>query len=300
MTNIQIEHLTKRFGRVVAADDLSFAVQEGRVTGFLGANGSGKTTTMRVLLGLSDATRGRATIGGRTYAELASPIREVGAVLSDDTFHPGRSAAQHLSVMAIAAELDRSRIDATLEAVGLTGVAGRKVGGYSLGMRQRLSLAAALLGDPHVLVLDEPLNGLDPDGITWFRAMVRGFAGRGGTVLLSSHLLAEVSHTVDDVVVIGHGRLLAAAPLHELGGKAVTVVRTPHASVLMTALLAAGHPARRTGDREVRVPGVGPDAVGLVAAHEGVVVTGLSEERDDLEDLFRDITTATTGEGSPS
>ena len=169
-------------------------------------------------------------------------------------------------------------------------MAGRKVGGYSLGMRQRLSLAAALLGEPSVLVLDEPLNGLDPEGIGWFRTMVRDFAGRNGTVLLSSHLLAEVSHTVDDVVVIAHGRLLAASPLNELGHTAVTIVRTPHAPALTAALLAAGYPAQRMNDDEVHVPGIAPDAVGLVAAHEGVVITGLSEQRDDLEDLFRDLT----------
>ena len=300
MARIQINHLIKRFGPVVAVNDLSFSVEEGRVTGFLGANGSGKTTTMRVLLGLSDATYGTTTIGGRPYAELPSPIREIGAVLSDNTFHPGRSAAQHLLVMATAAGIDRSRIATTLELVGLTGVADRKVGGYSLGMRQRLSLAAALLGDPQVLVLDEPLNGLDPAGISWFRAMVRDFASRGGTVLLSSHLLAEVSHTVDDVVVIGNGRLLAAAPLHELGGSSITIVHTPQAPVLITALLVAGYSAQRTGDDEVRVPDADPEAVGRVAAQEGVVVTGLSEERDDLEDLFRNITVTTTLEGTRS
>jgi ABC-2 type transport system ATP-binding protein len=300
MTNIEVSHLTKRFGTTVAVDDLSFSVQEGRITGFLGANGSGKTTTMRVLLGLSRATAGTATFGDRSYPELTDPIREVGAVISNDTFHPGRSAAQHLVTIAIAAGIERSRVDTVLDMVGLTDVSGRKVGGYSLGMRQRLSLATAFLGDPRVLILDEPLNGLDPEGITWFRAMLRSFASRGGTVLLSSHLLAEVSHTVDDVVVIAHGRLLKASPLHALGRTSVTVVHTPHAAALTAALLASGHPAQRVGDDEVRVPGAEPDAVGLVAAHEGVVITGLSEQHDDLEDIFRDITGATTLNGARS
>ena len=290
MTNIQVEHLTKRFGPLAAVDDLSFAVQEGRVTGFLGANGSGKTTTLRVLLGLSEATAGTATFGGRRYGDLADPIREVGAVIANDTFHPGRSAVEHLLVLATAAGIDRQRTDSVLETVGLADVASRKVGGYSLGMRQRLSLAVALLGEPSVLVFDEPLNGLDPEGISWFRTLVRDFAARSGTVLLSSHLLAEVAHTVDDVVVIAHGRLLAASPLNELGRTAVTVVRSPHAAVLTAALLAAGYPAQRVNDDEVHVPGIAPDEVGLVAAHEGVVITGLSEQRDDLEDLFRDLT----------
>jgi ABC-2 type transport system ATP-binding protein len=300
MTNIEVRDLTKRFGPVVAVDDLSFAAQEGRVTGFLGANGSGKTTTMRVLLGLAGATAGTATFGGRRYAELEHPIREVGAVISNDSFHPGRSAARHLSVIATAAGIEPGRVDAVLDLVGLTAAADRKVGGYSLGMRQRLSLASALLGDPRVLILDEPLNGLDPEGISWFRSTVRTFASRGGTVLLSSHLLSEVSHTVDDVVVIAHGRLLRAAPLQALGRAGVTIVRTPHAAALAAALLAAGHPARRVGTDEVHVPGVGPDAVGLVAAHEGVVITGLSEQHDDLEAVFREITSETDLNGARS
>ena len=300
MTSIEVAHLTKRFGPNLAVDDLSFTVREGRIAGFLGANGSGKTTTIRVLLGLSHATAGTATFGGRSYAELTDPIREVGALISSDTFHPGRSAAQHLHAIAIAAGIERSRVDTALAMVGLTDVSDRKVGGFSMGMRQRLGLATALLGDPRVLILDEPLNGLDPDGISWFRALMRDFAGRGGTVLLSSHLLAEVAHTVDDVVVIAHGRLLKAAPLHDLGRTSVTIVRTPHAAALTAALLAAGHAAQRVGNDEVRVPGAEPDAVGLVAAHEGVVITGLSEQHDDLEDVFRDITTAPTLNGARS
>ncbi len=297
MTTIEIRGLTKTYGPVLAVDQLSFASSAGRVTGFLGANGSGKTTTLRILLGLADATSGTATFDGGRYSELRRPIRQVGAVIAPDTFHPGRTGANHLRVMAIAAGITTRRVNEILDTVGLADVAGRKVGCYSMGMRQRLSLAAALLGDPDVLILDEPLNGLDPEGISWTRSLLRQFAADGGTVLLSSHLLAEVSHTVDDVVVIAHGRLLAASSLNEFTRATVTIVHTPHAAVLTAALLAEGYPAQRMNEAEVHVPGAVADTVGLVAAHEGVVITGLSEQGDDLADLFHDLTNT---EGAPS
>lgn len=214
----------------------------------------------------------------------------MGAAIANDTFHPGRSAAEHLAVLATAAGVGPQRVDAVLEAVGLSDVARRKVGAFSLGMRQRLTIATAILGDPSVLVLDEPLNGLDPDGILWFRAMVHDFAAAGGTVLLSSHLLVEVSQTVDDAVIIDHGRLLAAGPLHELGGVPVTVVHSEHADHLAAALLATGYPARRTSADEIQIPGVASEAIGLVAAREGVVITGLYERAADLEATFQHLT----------
>jgi ABC-2 type transport system ATP-binding protein len=216
MATIQIRGLVKRFGPVTAVDDLSFDVQPGTVTGFLGPNGAGKTTTLRILLGLVSATAGTATIHGMAYRRLRDPLHEVGAVLEASSFHPGRTAAAHLRIHALAANVDPSRIWDVLDLAGLTGAAGRRLGGFSLGMRQRLGLATALLADPEVLILDEPANGLDPDGVRWLRELLRGFAADGGTVLLSSHLLAEVAQTVDSVVILDRGRLVALGPLAEL------------------------------------------------------------------------------------
>ena len=218
MPAIEIRDLTKRYGSVTAVDGLSFTVEPGRVTGFLGPNGAGKTTTLRVLLGLTDATSGEARIDGQVYRDLRDPVGTVGAVLDTGAFHPGRSGRDHLRVIATAAGLPSERVDEVLARVGLdaAGVPERRVRGYSLGMRQRLGIAAALLGQPRVLVLDEPANGLDPAGIRWLRDFLRGFAADGGAVLVSSHLLAEVAQVVDDVAVVGHGRLLAHAPIAEL------------------------------------------------------------------------------------
>src|SRR3954451_20917091 len=238
MSAIEIHGLTKRFGDVVAVDDLSFDVRPGAVTGFLGPNGAGKSTTLRTLLGLVRPTCGRAVIAGRPYAELRDPVRHVGAVLESDSFHPGRRARDHLRVLATAAELPLSRVDAALDEVGLTYAAGRRIKGFSLGMRQRLGLAGALLGEPDVLILDEPANGLDPEGITWLRQYLRAFADAGGTVLMSSHLLTEVAQTVDDVVIIGDGRLVTHASLAELSGRTRSAVRvrTPQLAILRDAL----------------------------------------------------------------
>ena len=223
-------------------------------------------------------------------AELHDPIREVGAAIDSAVFHPSRTARQHLDVMAIAAGIDRSRANEVLAAVELSDVGDRRVGEFSMGMRQRLGLACALLGDPPVLLLDEPLNGLDPDGIAWVRVTLRRLASEGRTILLSSHVLAEVATTVDDVVVIEQGRLMAAMPLTELAANHKTVVRTPHATALTTALLASGHGATRTANDEVTVVGVAADVVGLIAAQEGVTVLGLAEQRDDLEQIFHQLT----------
>jgi ABC-2 type transport system ATP-binding protein len=213
---IDVENLTKRYGPVTAVDELSFRVKAGRVTGFLGPNGAGKTTTLRLLLGLAAPTSGRALVLGRPFCELEQPGRRVGAVLEAADLHPGRSARDHLRVLALAAHLPGSRVDEMLALVDLDGAATRRVKGFSLGMRQRLGLAAALLGDPELLLLDEPANGLDPEGIRWLRDFLRALAGEGRTVLVSSHLLAEVAQTVDDVLIIDHGRLVAAGPLTAL------------------------------------------------------------------------------------
>ena len=216
MKTLSVSNLTKHYGHVVAVDGLSFAAKPGRVTGFLGPNGSGKTTTLRVLLGLARPTSGSATIGGVPYRELRQPARTVGAVIDSMGFHPSRSAVQHLRVLASAGGIDRARVDEVIALVGLAEAANRSVGGFSLGMRQRLNLAGALLGDPEVLIFDEPLNGLDPEGIRWVHELLRHLAAQGRTVLLSSHLLAEVSSTVDDVVVIANGRLVSQSSLADL------------------------------------------------------------------------------------
>jgi ABC-2 type transport system ATP-binding protein len=220
MKTITVSNVTKTYGHLVAVNRLSFSAPPGRVTGFLGPNGSGKTTTLRVLLGLARPTSGTATIGGVPYRALRQPSRTVGAVIDSMGFHPSRSAAQHLKVLASAGGIDKCRVDDVLGLVGLTDAAGRAVGGFSLGMRQRLNLAGALLGDPEVLIFDEPLNGLDPEGIRWMRELIRSFAGQGRTVLLSSHLLAEVASTVDDVVVIAKGRLVSQSSLADLSNGA--------------------------------------------------------------------------------
>jgi len=220
MATIQIRGLVKRFGPVTAVNGLSFDVTPGTVTGFLGPNGAGKTTTLRILLGLVSADAGAATIDSRPYRDLPEPLHKVGAVLEAAGFHPGRTARAQLRIQALAADADASRVEDVLDLAGLTAAADRRIGGFSLGMRQRLGLAAALLADPEVLILDEPANGLDPEGVRWLRGLLRGFAAEGGTVLVSSHLLAEVAQTVDSVVIVDSGRLVAQGPVAELTGGA--------------------------------------------------------------------------------
>jgi ABC-2 type transport system ATP-binding protein len=220
MAVIEVHDLTKRYGGTLAVDRLGFTLAEGAVTGFLGPNGAGKSTTLRMLLGLTRPTAGSATIGGVPYRELRDPVRTVGALLEATGFHPGRSGRDHLRVLATAAGLPPARVDEVLELVDLSGAARRRVGGYSLGMRQRLGLAAALLGDPEVLILDEPANGLDPEGVHWLRGLLRRLAAQGRTVLVSSHQLAEVAQTVDDVVIIARGRFVTHTRVAELPGHA--------------------------------------------------------------------------------
>jgi len=298
---IKIDNLTKRYGTVTAVDGLSFQVGPGRVTGFLGPNGAGKTTTLRMLLGLAAPDGGTATINGVRYRDLPAPAHTVGAALDNDYFHPGRSAIEHLRVMATAAGIPRSRAAQVLGTVGLAEAGHRRVGGFSLGMRQRLTLAAALLGDPGVLIMDEPLNGLDPDGIRWMRDLLRQLAGEGRTVLVSSHLLAEAAQTVDDVVVISHGRLAAQGPVTDLAAATSTTrIRTPGTARLIAALDRAGIPARLTGPDTVEVRGADPDRAARITAAAGVVVLELSRHTDNLEELFFDLTRDRTLEVSVS
>ena len=290
MSAITISHLTKRYGPVLAVDDLSFDVHPGKVTGFLGPNGSGKTTTLRILLGLATPTSGSATIGGLAYHQLPDPARQVGAALDSNTFHPGRSATQHLKIIATAAGLPHRRVGEVLDLVGLSDAASRRVGGYSMGMRQRLSLASALLGDPGVLVLDEPLNGLDPEGIRWIRSLLRRLAAEGRTVLVSSHLLSEVAQTVDDVVVLSKGHVIAETTLSELAGRSSVIrARTTDATRLVDVLLAAGIQVRLVDGSTVEARGTDAETVGLAAAGAGLPILELSRHDEDLETLFFDL-----------
>ena len=290
MSTISFNKLTKRYGSVLAVDGLSFDVQPGTVTGFLGPNGSGKTSTLRMLLGLAVPTSGTATIDGVPYHQLPNPVRQVGAALDSNTFHPGRSAAQHLRVITTATGLPRRRVDEVLGLVGLSDVAGRAVGGFSLGMRQRLSLAGALLGDPGVLVFDEPLNGLDPDGIRWLRGLLRTLAAQNRTVFLSSHLLTEVAQTVDEVVVLSRGRLVTHTTLADLTARTSVVrARTTDAPRLLDVLAAAGLQVRLADASTVEARSATLDQVGMAAAAAGVTILELSRHDEDLESLFFDL-----------
>jgi ABC-2 type transport system ATP-binding protein len=292
MAAIEIQGLSKRFGDVVAVDDLSFVARKGAVTGFLGPNGAGKTTTLRMLLGLATPTAGSATIGGQPYGQLADPFRHVGAVLESTGFHPGRRARDHLRVLATAAGLPLARVQEVLDQVGLAEAGDRRVKSFSLGMRQRLGLASALLGEPEVLILDEPANGLDPEGVHWLRRFLRGFADQGGTVLVSSHLLAEVAQTVDDVVIIARGRLVSQASLADLThrSQAGVRVRTPQPEALRGALAAEGIAAELvTADALVAFETT-TEAVGLAAAGANVAIYEMTAHGFDLEELFLELT----------
>ncbi len=300
--SIEVKGLTKRFRAVTAVDDLSFTVEPGRITGFLGPNGAGKTTTLRILLDLAAATSGSCSIGGRRYRDIVDPARHVGAVLEATNFHPSRRARAHLQMMAIEAGIESSRVDVVLELVGLTADAKRKVGGYSLGMRQRLQLAGALLGDPGVLVLDEPSNGLDPQGIAWLRDLLRHLAAQGRTILVSSHLLAEMAQTVDDVVIVSRGQLRAQGPLSILTTQAQSSmrVRTPEADRLSAISRGAGFTPRPLAEGVVLVDGATPEALGPLIASNGVVVYELVQVSQDLESLFLELTTSMTARNQPA
>lgn len=290
---IEVRGLTKRYGETVALDELTFEVRPGVVTGFLGPNGAGKSTTMRMILGLDQPTAGHALVHGRPYRTLDQPLHHVGALLESDALHPGRSARHHLRVAAHSNGIPLSRADELLDRVGLAAVAKRRVKTYSLGMRQRLGIAAALLGDPAVLLLDEPVNGLDADGVRWVRHLVRDLAAEGRTVLVSSHLLSEVQQTADHLLVIARGRIIADASTGDViagsGGQAVRV-RTDDAEVLTNSLHRMGADVERLEDGALRVVGASTDEIGKAARDSNVVVYELAEVRSSLERAYLQLT----------
>ncbi|MEP7192850.1 MAG: ATP-binding cassette domain-containing protein [Actinomycetota bacterium] len=290
-TRIEVHDLTKRFGQLTAVDHLSFSVEPGRITGFLGPNGAGKTTTLRMLLGLIRPTSGTATIGGQTYAHLKTPQDVVGAALEATNFHPGRSGRDHLLVMADTAHVDSRRVDEMLELVGIPAAARQRAGGYSMGMRQRLALAGALLGDPQVLLLDEPANGLDPEGIRWLRMLLRHLSGAGKTILISSHMLAEVEQTVDDVVIIANGKLIRQGAIDDLPTEHVCTVRTSEPLRLIHALAASGLQAAQVDD-SIQVIGKDLVLIGDIALRAGLPIYELRMNENDLEKLFFELTSA--------
>jgi ABC-2 type transport system ATP-binding protein len=291
---IEIEHVTKRYGEKVAVDDLTFSVKPGIVTGFLGPNGAGKSTTMRVILGLDRATAGTATINGKPYHDLPAPLHEVGALLEARAIHTGRSAYNHLVAMAQTHGIGRQRVQEVIEIVGLSDVARKRAGGFSLGMGQRLGIAAALLGDPATLILDEPANGLDPEGIRWIRNLLKGLAAEGRTVFLSSHLMAEMAQTAEHLVVIGRGRLIADTTVADIVAQAshnaAVTVRTPQASELRDALAGDGV-AVTSNERDVlEVHGLTSAEVGTTAARHGLVLHELIPQKASLEQAFMSLT----------
>ncbi|MFE9688239.1 ABC transporter ATP-binding protein [Micromonospora sp. NPDC005806] len=291
---IVVSGLSKQYKNVRAVDDLSFTVEPGRVTGFLGPNGAGKTTTLRMLLNLVTPTAGEATIGGRRYADLTDPLRSVGAVLEASSAHKGRTGINHLRVICAAAGLPRQRADEALALVGLTPAAKRKFKGYSLGMKQRLGIAAAMLGNPQVLILDEPANGLDPEGIRWMRGFLKGLAAEGRTVLVSSHLLSEMQLLADDVVIIAAGKLVRQGPVDQVIGSMThgtrVRVRTPQAEELTAALREQSATVDADGHGVLLVTGVDAPTVGRLALAAKVELHELTTERPDLEGVFLELT----------
>jgi ABC-2 type transport system ATP-binding protein len=292
MTFIEAQHLTKRYGEKVAVDDLSFTVRPGIVTGFLGPNGSGKSTTMRMIMGLDYPTGGRVTVNGKRYHDLDWPLREIGALLEAKAIHPGRSARAHLQMLAEANRIPLRRVGEVLELVGLASVAGQRAGKFSLGMAQRLGMAAALLGDPGVLICDEPVNGLDPDGIRWVRNLLKGLAAEGRTVFVSSHLMSEMALTADEVVVIGRGRFLAQQPVAELTARSAARfvrVRSPQLDRLRAALDEHGAETDLR-DGALTVRGMDREAIGDLAASLPVTLHELAAETASLEEAFMELT----------
>jgi ABC-2 type transport system ATP-binding protein len=299
MPAIEVHDLTKRFGALIAVERLSFEVDAGQVVGFLGPNGAGKTTTLRILLGLAAATSGTATINGKPYRDLDRPLQQVGAVLDGMGAHPGRSARNHLRIQAMTADLDPSRVDEVLELVDLTSAADRRVGAFSLGMRQRLGLASALLCNPEILILDEPANGLDPEGIRWLRRLLRRLADEGRTVLVSSHVLAEIAQTVDSVVIVARGRLVTNSTIDELVARATRVVHvhTPKATELQTALEAEGIRVADVSRERLDVRGASVERIMSVAAELAIPITEATTQAADLEDIFLELTAEHEGAG---
>ena len=289
---IKVEGLTKTYGDRTVVDRVSFELEPGTVTGFLGPNGAGKTTTMRMITGLIPASGGSALVAGKTYGSLPNPGAIMGTLLDAAAVHPGRSGRAHLRIAARTIGVAPGRVDEVLELVGLTPAAGRRIGGYSLGMRQRLGIAGALLAEPPVLMFDEPANGLDPEGIRWMRDLLRRHAARGGTVLLSSHLLSEVQHTVDRLLVIDSGRIVADGPIAELLAGEGTAVRVLDADAFARELAAAGFEVQPGGDGVLVVPGATPERIGALAAAGGHVLIDLRPLEHRLEDVFFSLTNA--------
>ena len=290
---ITVDGLVKRYGPTVAVDDLSFTVQPGVVTGFLGPNGAGKTTTMRLILGLDLPSSGRIAIGGRRYIDLPAPLREVGAVIDAAAVHPKRTGRNHLKGLARSNAIDTRRVQEVLEIVGMADVGDRRAGGYSLGMKQRLGIAAALLGDPPVLLFDEPVNGLDPEGIVWIRQFMRALAGAGRTVLVSSHLMSEMAQTADHLIVIGRGKLLRDESIRAFldGDHHETVlVRAQPIEELTSVLEGAGAQLAPGPDGAVTVTGLDATSIGDLAAEHGIAIHELTPQRASLEEAFMDIT----------
>jgi ABC-2 type transport system ATP-binding protein len=294
---IEVDRLSKRFGSVTAVDDLSFTVRPGRVTGFLGPNGAGKSTTMRVILGLDQPTAGRALVGGRRYDGLVRPLREVGSLLDASALHAGRTARAHLRSVAQSNGIPRSRVEEVLRLTGLEGVAGRRAGGFSLGMKQRLGIAAAMLGDPPVLMFDEPVNGLDPEGIHWIRGFFRELAAAGRTVLVSSHLMSEMAQTADHLIIIGRGRLLADTSTQQLiesSARHDVLLRAPQRDELARLIAAGGGTATPQPDGALIVTGLDAAAVGELAAANGIALHALVPRQASLEDAYLDLTSEST------
>jgi ABC-2 type transport system ATP-binding protein len=290
---IEAQGLTKCYADKLAVDDLSFTVRPGRVTGFLGPNGAGKTTTMRMILGLDRPTAGSVTVNGKPFAELYSAMREVGALLDAKAVHGGRSAYHHLLCLAQSNGIPRKRVDEVIDLVGLEDVAGKRSKGFSLGMSQRLGIAAALLGDPDVLMFDEPVNGLDPEGIRWIRVLMRSLAAEGRTVFVSSHLMSEMENTADHLIVIGRGRLIADCPMAEFiagAGAEAAVVKTPDAQRLADVVSAAGGTLERDSGGELTVRGLSVERVAELALAHGIVLHYLAPVRASLEEAFMELT----------
>jgi len=289
---LQIDHLTKRYSSTLAIDDLSFDVKPGVVTGFLGPNGSGKSTTMRIILGLDHPTKGRAIVNGKSYGELKDPLREVGALLDAKSVHPGRTARNHLRALAASNKIKKSRVDEVLEFVGITSVADKKVGDYSLGMSQRLGIAAALLGDPGILLFDEPVNGLDPEGIRWIRDFFRSLANEGRTVFVSSHLMSEMAVSADQIIVIGRGRFITQGSIDDLTATAngTVFVRASDIKRLGAAITAKNGTIHEENEQGLTVGALTSDEVGQIAFDAGVTVLELTPQRASLEDVFMGLT----------
>jgi ABC-2 type transport system ATP-binding protein len=290
---IEARGLTKRYGPTLAVDHLDFDVQPGRVTGFLGPNGAGKSTTLRMVMGLDSPSAGSVTVDGRPYGQHHRPLFDIGAMLEARGIHPGRSAYNHLLCLAQSNGIGRKRVDEVLEIVGLASVAHKRVGGFSLGMGQRLGIGAALLGDPGVLILDEPVNGLDPEGIVWIRNLMRSLAGEGRTVFVSSHLMSEMALTADHLIVIGRGRLMAESSVTEFierSSKNSVRVRSPELDRLAALLAANGATVQTEQDGALSVTGVGEAMIGELASAQGVTLHELSPQNASLEEAFMELT----------